>query len=70
MAYGLALRFVLIFLTEHATHMFSMAHATGLLLLTILSGATITNFFSVNVPGASISAHWEDDCPLLGPFAG
>jgi len=37
--------FVLIFLTEHATHMFSMAHATGLLLLTILSGATITNFF-------------------------
>jgi len=37
--------FALIFLTEHATHMFSMAHATGLLLLTILSGATITNFF-------------------------
>ena len=35
--------FVVIFMTEHASHMFSDARATGALLLTILTGAIITN---------------------------
>jgi transcriptional regulator with AAA-type ATPase domain len=34
-----------IFLAEHATSMFTAAHATGILLLTILMGTLITNFF-------------------------
>jgi transcriptional regulator with AAA-type ATPase domain len=37
--------FALILLAEHAAHMFTAAHATSILLLTILGGATITNFF-------------------------
>jgi transcriptional regulator with AAA-type ATPase domain len=37
--------FALILLAEHAAHMFTSARATSILLLTILGGATITNFF-------------------------
>ena len=37
--------FALILLSEHAAHMFTAAHATSLLLLTILGGTVITNFF-------------------------
>ncbi|MDT8420389.1 MAG: sigma 54-interacting transcriptional regulator [Desulfuromonadales bacterium] len=37
--------FALILLSEHATHMFTGAHATSILLLTILAGAVVTNFF-------------------------
>lgn len=35
--------FALILIAEHAAHMFTAAHATSVLLLCILSGATITN---------------------------
>jgi len=37
--------FAFIILSEHAAHMFTVAHATSILLLTILGGATVTNFF-------------------------
>ena len=37
--------FAAILLAEHASHMFTDAHATSVLLLSILSGATVTNFF-------------------------
>jgi polyferredoxin len=37
--------FALILLAEHAAHMFTAARATGVLLLTILGSATVTNYF-------------------------
>lgn len=36
--------FALILLSEHAAHMFTTAHATSALLLSILAGTTLTNF--------------------------
>jgi transcriptional regulator with AAA-type ATPase domain len=37
--------FALVLLSEHAAQMFTAAHATSVLLLVIVGGATITNFF-------------------------
>jgi len=37
--------FAVILLSEHATHMFTTAQATSVLLLAILAGAVVTNFF-------------------------
>jgi hypothetical protein len=37
--------FAMILITEHATHMFTAARATSLLLISIIAGTTITNYF-------------------------